>query len=419
MNSQHQQKHVAVWSTWIACSAIVGCIAQPAPTWRGQTDRGEDLEETELPVGEAPKVLPSAPPRILPPAAPVPEGEVAAAQSGELVQPDQPASCGASALVRERQTIPGRGHVLVIFDRSASMEDDWEEVPKQQVAGRALITALAPLADQLEVGGIFFPSEELEEEEAEEEEEDASERQAYFWGFGDCTVNAIESVDQLDFMPAARFMQQLPQRWYTKHSTGTPLEASIQRAAEAVQSRRFDDPLTLIIVTDGKPNCDTDEDRVLAQVRAFRKAGISTYVVGLPGAEDAAEFLGALAQAGGTALYIEPRDPRELEQHLRGALQPKTKEAFPSCSFQLDPDTGASDTLHVYATEAGAEREVMMPAADGGDMPWRFDADSGEVILQGALCERAQSGELEGLRFVFDCEPPPLPAPPPPEPELF
>lgn len=50
------------------------------------------------------------------------------------------------------------GNVLVVFDRSGSMDGDWGGIPKYIAAGNALTAALAPLKDNLTVGGVFSAS---------------------------------------------------------------------------------------------------------------------------------------------------------------------------------------------------------------------------------------------------------------------
>jgi len=291
------------------------------------------------------------------------------------------------------------GNVLVVFDRSASMGGKWEKMPKYQAAGDALIAALTPLADQLTVGGLFFPS----------PDQDGS----WLFGLGECGVSPIFGPDQLDFMPAASFIRRLPQLWNLDDMSGTPLQAALARAAEALEGRDLAGPTSVLILTDGEPNCGTKDREVLAQVEAWRRANISTYVVGLPGAKSAAKLLDTMAQAGGHARYLEPRDPEELARELGSVLQTNVRPGFDSCSFALDPETEAPDKLRLFARQQGSEREL--PRVEPAGTAWRVSPTGDRVTLEGSLCQAALTGELESLRFVFGCADP-VPAP---EPSLF
>jgi hypothetical protein len=361
----------------IACS----CAGTTEPAWSIDQLEIEQRVTAQLARPQA------AHPTLLPPAAPfVPAVATHVANAAT--------SCGELEIVPERETLPTAGNVLVLFDRSASMEDDWREQPKQEAAGEALIEALTPFAAQLTIGGVFFPSEEAAEREPSADG---------FRDFGRCAVNGIDSPDQLAFMPAPEFMESFPYHWHIEHAAGTPLEAGVRRATEAIRDHNLKGPLTVLVVTDGKPNCDTDESRVLNQVTAWRTAGILTHVVGLPGARDAAAFLGELARAGGTQLYDEPNDPHELERALRKMVQPQTREAFRSCSFHVDHAGRVPERLQVYVTRQGVEAAVAHGLTPNLD--WTVDAASDDVTLQGELCQQALKGELQGLRFVLGCEP--------------
>ena len=331
--------------------------------------------------------------------------------------------CGQLELTAERETVLKSANLLVVFDRSTSMDSSWEGTPKYQAAGKALLAALTPLRDQLTVGGVFFPS-----------TTEAAPPQAAcpngcepgnldHWlpsaagcclstTLGACNVNPIASSDQIDFTTAEAFGRALPARWQLPGATGTPLEAGIMRAAEAIAGRHFTEPLLVVVMTDGEPNCGTDEQRVIDQVAAWRKNQITTYVIGLPGAKSAEKLLTTLAQAGGGQNYIEPRDPKELEARLRAVLSGAVPAGWNSCSFHLEPKAAAPAKLRLFVTENGHESEV--PRAAGQDSQWSVNAAGDQVELQGRLCARATAGDIAALRFVFGCPE----APPPPLPEL-
>ena len=51
------------------------------------------------------------------------------------------------------------GNVLIVFDESGSMKEDWMGQSKWLAANQAMTQALTPLQDQIALGGaIFFPN---------------------------------------------------------------------------------------------------------------------------------------------------------------------------------------------------------------------------------------------------------------------
>jgi uncharacterized protein YegL len=328
--------------------------------------------------------------------------------------------CGEAQFKTETETVLSGANVLVVFDRSGSMEADWGGAPKYQAAGNALLAALTTLKDHLTVGGVFFPSA-LPETPNTACPNGCDPLNLAHWlpGIGGCcligssaacAVSDITSADQINFTTAETFIQGLPTQWHLlTGGTGTPLEAGIKRAAEAIRGRVFADPLLVIVMTDGEPNCGTSEDDVLEQVALWRAANISTYVVGLPGATGAAELLAMMADAGGTGKFIEPRDPLELQQRLRSVISSSVRRGFNSCTFQLAPATEAPAKLRLFTTQSGQEREVAPGAAPNAQ--WAVNETGDQVVLANELCAEATSGRIESLRFVFGCKdlPPPLP----------
>ncbi len=49
--------------------------------------------------------------------------------------------------------------------------------------------------------------------------------------------------------------------------------------------------------------------------------GIVTYVLGLPGSEDASELLDSIAAAGGTGKHQSPGSPREFRDQIAAAVR--------------------------------------------------------------------------------------------------
>lgn len=340
--------------------------------------------------------------------------------NGESLDVDD---CGFQTVEGEVETVEYPGNVLVVFDRSGSMNQDWGGVPRYEAAGNALISAVQPLQDVLTVGTVFFPS--LDSEGAgcpcvlwdpvHWDMDNPATACCANATSASCSVNDISQNDQISFRPAADFISALPGLWKLPAQGSTPLETGLAQANAAIQATTFENSLSIIIVTDGKPTCNSNDQATVQQVADWAAAGYSTYVVGLPGAQEAADLLNLLAVTGGTGQYIDPGDPANLETQLRSILLETVKTGIESCSISLTPPAEVPEKLRLVVTTNGDDQAVDRMLSD--DASWDVSADGAVVTLAGRLCDEAKSGAYDSLRFDFGCEELP-PLPPPPGPDL-
>jgi hypothetical protein len=339
------------------------------------------------------------------------------------MEPD-PTDCGKLELKTENKTVLKPGNVMVVFDRSGSMEADWGGMPKYQAATAAISAAIMPLKDLLTVGGIFFPSAPMASMDCPD---GCNVANPLHWipgpgacclngVAGSCNVNTIDQPDEIDWTSADKYITALPMQSHLGGANGTPLEAGVTRAAEAIKSKTFDNPLLVIVMTDGEPNCNTNTMNVVNQIATWKAANIPTHVVGLPGAQAAADVLNMLATAGGTDKYIDPANPQELEMRLRDVISSTVRAGFESCTFHLDPKAEAPNKLHLIGRQNGMDADI--PRDWSKDAHWKINADGDQVDLEGQLCDMAKDGTFESLRFVYGCVDVPPPPPPPPPPML-
>lgn len=198
----------------------------------------------------------------------------------------------------------GLGHgnltTLLLFDRSISMSDPWEGEPRWQVAGRAFMEGMIGYESQVTLGTIFFPQ------------------------ANECEVAPLSDPRQIQFQSGTLFKQDweaFPQNRFP--SGGTPLGAAFEEANRVIEQlapyellpphRRF----RVAIVTDGKPNCGTDEDRVLFLASEWASMGIEITVIGLPGSEEASAFLNQLSTYGGSTTYLAPQNENEASDSFQ------------------------------------------------------------------------------------------------------
>lgn len=340
---------------------------------------------------------------------------------GKFCEPKGPdGDCGSERVNTDLKTVQKPGNVLVIFDRSGSMDADWNGTPKYQSAGNAIISALMPLKDLLTIGGVFFPSQDPMSCAC-------NVANPIHWIPGpeacclnsvanSCVVTDIAQPDQIKFGPASAYITALPMQWRLAMANGTPLEQGVVRGAEALKATKLDGPVAIIVMTDGEPNCNTNVANVLTQVTTWKSEGIPTHVVGLPGAQAAADTLNMIAQAGGTDKYVDPANSMELEAKIRSILTSTIRAGFDSCTFHLDKATMVPQKLHLVITEGGKDKDVPRDLSGqpnwGAGAGWTINKEGDTVELTGRLCELAKEGNYEAIRFDYGCVDFPPPDPP-------
>jgi hypothetical protein len=332
---------------------------------------------------------------------------------GETTEGDNPL-CGGHAVepMVEMETIPG--NILLIFDKSGSMTDPWSGGANEKWidAKQAVVDAIMPLQTNVNVGLIFFP---------------------HPAGGGDsCYVPPHTAAPQMNFTPGADFLVAWNAFWAPVVSDdvegNTPLSEGLQAADALLQSATLEGTTTVVVITDGAPNCSNDDDAPVADQVAYLDDlptawlmnGIKTHVVGLPGGGDADEtqemidILNGVAAAGGTTQHISAADPAALQTELAAIIGMSVTSNFTTCSIGLPEKPPNLDDVHLVVVERGVEQDVANDlGASGG---WTLAADGSEIVLEGHFCELAKQGQYEKISVVFGCvELPPLDPPPVPE----
>lgn len=382
------------------------------------------------------------PPMSMDPMAPTKPDDVC--EPGKFCEPTGPdGNCGSERVNTDVKMIQIPGNVMVIFDRSTSMEDPWNGTPRWQAAGEAFSNAIRPLSMVLNVGAIFFPSPVLAADTACPIGCNVADPTHWIPGPAACCLNAVQAcgvnpineADQIKFGPASAFLTEAPMKWRFNGFFGvpagmgatampaagaivgaTPLGEGVKRAADAIMMTQFEGPLVVVILTDGEPNCDTNPQQVIQQVTDWKARDIATHVIGLPGSQGASQFLNNLAMVGGTGNFLDPASAMELEMKLRGILTSTVRQGFESCVFNLDKATEVPDKLHLVVTEAGADKDVPRDLSNqpnwGADAGWTISPAGDTVELKGRLCELAKEGAYESIRFDYGCVDLPPPDPP-------
>lgn len=294
--------------------------------------------------------------------------------------------CGSLTLSANVEEIVTPGNLLVLFDRSLTMNDPWGSLPKWQVARDAVTSALTPIADRLTVGAIMYPTIAclLETPDA---------------------VALVSDSRQVNFQPGPQFLQAWTQFWSTNMPIlGTPMQQAFDMADASMIAAALPGVSAVVLVSDGLPTdgglCAVGQMTSPARSAAWLARGIKTYVVGLPGASGV-QVLRDVAMAGGTNDYITPDNPATLQDALATIASSTVTVGFDACVFPFSPAVSAPDQLHLVVTENANEFDVGRDLGNGSG--WTIDENGTQVDLVGALCDDAKGGRFSALRFEFGC----------------
>jgi len=144
----------------------------------------------------------------------------------------------------------------------------------------------------------------------------------------------------------------------------------------------------------GMGDC-VDADASEAAVADYEKAGVDTFVVGMPGSEAYRAVLNRLATAGNTArpgnpAYYAVTDTDELSQALRAI----GAQVAISCDLPLSKVPEDPDLVNVYFDD-----RVVAKSDDDG---WRYTGDS-SIQLVGAACDTLSSGNVLNVQVLSGC----------------
>jgi hypothetical protein len=298
-------------------------------------------------------------------------------------------NCGEIEIEAQVEIMPG--NLLILFDRSLSMNLDFGGISRLTAAQTAVTEALMPFAcdpvdagceEKLTVGAIMFPSA----------------------GTLDiCYVEDIVTPEQMGWQSATDFVPAWSTYWATHALVlGTPINPAFNMGAQALASANLSGNTAVLFLTDGAGTCANLPVDAAMQAAAWAAEGIQTHVVNLDSgilAGGGTAFNDAVAAAGGTGASVNPTDSAALSTKLQEVVQ--TATAVASCDVTLD---GGRLTDHARACELGEVRvgAQRVPCDQEAQLEGFYVAGDDRVILVGSACELLQQDGI--LTAVFPCE---------------
>jgi hypothetical protein len=334
-------------------------------------------------------------------------------------------TCGGESVEAVLRTV----NMLLVIDKSGSMTDPLGDQTKWDAMKSALGTALENVQSEMNFGLLLYPYHFI--------------RPIPELNCGDdcCAVAEGSAAVNVPITSGPLSVPEIEaQLDDTSPGGGTPtavaldsaLDYFVNGAGAALEGGKY-----VLLATDGGPNCndelscdaDTcttnldgsctsgnccsfsntrnqclDSDRVLEKLQALTDAGISTFVVGLPGTQQYATYLDQFAEAGGvpassgdTSYYAVSED--EGVEGLLNVFETITTQLVRSCDIPLSQVPSQPDQVNV-----AIDCDVVAQNADDGS-GWDYDEPSAPsaVILRGPVCDRLQQDGAKRVDVVFGC----------------
>jgi len=318
-------------------------------------------------------------------------------------------SCGASVI----EASPKEVSVLLVIDQSDSMSKSLGASDRWTATKGALGTAIDGTKDAIDFGLDLFPS-------------------------AGCDVPA----DPVLAVPVEPGTTGVPKILAALEAAGpvpqggTPTAAALARALEYFETGpglSLAGDRYVLLATDGGPNCNSshapcavtacvpnmepgvcpiepdsccdgdvknclDDVATTRRVEALATAGVPTFVVGIPGTEDFADTLNAVAVAGGRpragdTKYYAVTNAAELTDTFRTI----TRDLVKTCELQLQDRPPNNNALNVQIDG----EFIPQAGADG----WELDLTTTPptVVLKGATCAAIEAQGASSVTIVYGC----------------
>lgn len=370
------------------------------------------------------------------------QGGTANSSGGDTGKPEECppipelSSCGMAAQTADIKVV----NMMLVVDKSGSMADSPkpDQDSKWLMLGNALKSALSGVQDQMNLGLIMYPY-----------DPDAGAEQT---GVTCSVADGAESVN-VPIGPGVSTVDDIVRIVQdTTPSGGTPTAAALQAAYQYFTTGAGADMAGsryVLLATDGGPNCNSlnsscrdnpelctanldaqspaatvtctrpnccitasnnmlrselclDNGAVVDAIIKLKDAGVTTYVVGIPGTEVYSDYLDQFAEASG---QISPTGPKKYyEVTADGGVESLTEtftgivtQLVHSCDIPLDPPPDDPNLVNVAI-------DCDLKTKDEPAAGWQITG--GDTLeLQGTLCERVKTSGVKRVDLYYGCRP--------------
>lgn len=308
--------------------------------------------------------------------------------------------------------------MLVMFDRSTSMNDEADELTnasRWDLASAALTGFFAdPAAGGLQVALRFFPHDSPMAGCNDDECSTAACAQPIV-PLGTLAAEPMDVHEQALVAAAVAAVPAARMGGNNAGSQGTPISAALSGALSWAAAQRQAAPeenAVVVLVTDGQPNgCDDDITNIAALAsNALATSDVRTYAIGLTGSRES--DMDAIAAAGGTTEGIFISDGATAKQDLLDALE-AIRGSVLDCDFDMpkamDGQKVDPTKINVNYTPAGGARMTLgrvSDAASCGAVPgWYYDdpVNPTRILLCPASCNSASVEVDATLEVQLGC----------------
>ncbi len=287
------------------------------------------------------------------------------------------------------ESVPVR--LMLLQDRSRSMEDEVGGTPKWNLAEAAVADMVDTWAAYIDFGIDFFSDPNGQQQ---------------------CTVTPFATEDCVPNNGDTIVGLMQTEGPFTNSGGGrTPLYLAMENYLDNTHAPIFMDGAVesyLVVISDGADNCDAPGQPggyspgqfadLTSQI--VSETGVNVFVIGF-GAEAEPDQLNAIAENGGTTFttFFDAEDGPALD----AALDTIGESVHVSCTFELgefDPEEVDLDLVNVYFDAEAIPRDDG--CANGTGWSWTDDTRTGLMFCKEA-CDALQSDEVSDISVELMC----------------